>query len=436
MTDPIIGAPKPLSPEEISLAYRTALRREADIEALKKLSVSKLSVHDLYRRLLTSPEFRELCRKDFAQRIIAHPALPRTSKGNRKKILCFGAYGNGNLGDAIQPRHVADIIRDLIGPKVEFFASSWINNKSYEGEGFTVISETAIFDPYLLSQMDFVVFGGGGLLGPYHYPLVDGEWVNQFRKLNVPYGLLGIGVATSAMQEKPIVGPFKHLVSGARFATARSAAGVEQLQLAGGTGPICQFPDPVLLNLALNETISQKGQPGCGNGKDTNPAKNRTKGLLIIKRPNSPEQRRFMEIASRLDAENNIDVEFCVIEPHLEDHYASTFRKPFHIVTDEKGFTDVVNKVDYVISSRYHGCILSFVNSIPVFGIGEDKIRQSLDMVGMSKNFIRSDQVESIVMQIESSSLKEFSSKPNFKNVLKSYTQVKEDIRIALSSAF
>ena len=44
---------------------------------------------------------------------------------SKQRVLIFGAYGNGNLGDAIQPRSLARAITRF-RPDIEVFAASYL----------------------------------------------------------------------------------------------------------------------------------------------------------------------------------------------------------------------------------------------------------------------------------------------------------------------
>jgi hypothetical protein len=74
-----------LSEEEVNRAYAKILLRSADPSRLKTYTGLKVSPNELETLLRGSKEYRD-----------------REVAKTRKKVLLFGAYGNGNLGDAIQ----------------------------------------------------------------------------------------------------------------------------------------------------------------------------------------------------------------------------------------------------------------------------------------------------------------------------------------------
>jgi hypothetical protein len=415
-----------LAEMDIAEAYRVVLRRAPDPEALDSLLNSRQTVHTLYINLLNSDEYNELKRKDVHESHFAYRGPSRRWRQTTKhsvKILCFGAYGNGNLGDAIQPSYVAKILRAML-PDVDLdiYATSWLENRPYSAPDCEIVPSWALFNSWFLSKIDFVVFGGGGITGPFHYPLTEMYWIDRFLRLRIPYGFLGIGVMNTAAQSVA----FRKLVTWAAFTTSRTVNGVKQLAEADPTSRPVLFPDPVLLSIALERLQSP---PVAGRIPSEPP-----KGLLLIKRPDNPEQKDFFALAQSLDA-SGANVEFMVFEPHLEMQHVSEFNKRVHIAATEDEFHTILPDFDYIISSRYHGCILAFKHKLPIFGIGEDKILRVLGDVGLREHYVDAAQADEIVNAFENGSSDRFRAAASFDEVARYYEVARSYIEPALRRA-
>src|SRR5262249_56320647 len=79
----------------IRALYRVLLQREPDPTGFQRF-LDRDDSSNLFREFLRSTEFRAMARSP------AYAAAGKLGPSRRSRVLLFGAYGNGNLGDAIQ----------------------------------------------------------------------------------------------------------------------------------------------------------------------------------------------------------------------------------------------------------------------------------------------------------------------------------------------
>src|SRR3712207_2872937 len=95
-----------------------------------------------------------------------------------KRVLIFGAYANGNLGDAEQAASVARHLR-AYRPELDVVAVAHsVADKPYSpspaSRGQNLVD---ILDPAFVNGFDSLLIGGGGLLASKHKPLTQADWV-------------------------------------------------------------------------------------------------------------------------------------------------------------------------------------------------------------------------------------------------------------------
>src|SRR5207248_4756649 len=98
----------------IRAIYRVALQRDPDPNALTRF-LARDDINKFFPEILSSAEFRKLARSP------AYAATRSLASPDRPRVLLFGAYGNGNLGDAIQASSLAQAI-NLLRPEIEVWA--------------------------------------------------------------------------------------------------------------------------------------------------------------------------------------------------------------------------------------------------------------------------------------------------------------------------
>ena len=78
-------------------------------------------------------------RRGFAEARARGPTEPA-------RVMLWGAYGNGNLGDAAQAMALADLLRPLLPPDTVFAASSWERRGSFDAPGGVALQPDALLD--------------------------------------------------------------------------------------------------------------------------------------------------------------------------------------------------------------------------------------------------------------------------------------------------
>ncbi len=93
--------------------------------------------------------------------------------GEPARVMLWGAYGNGNLGDGAQAMALADLLRPLLPSGTVIAASSWERRGPYDAPGGVGLDPDALLpigQPGT-GRVDLLVIGGGGLFGTPHFPL-------------------------------------------------------------------------------------------------------------------------------------------------------------------------------------------------------------------------------------------------------------------------
>jgi len=313
--------------------YRIILQREPDTDGLQGYS-RREDTQNLFREFLGSREFKEISRNTayFSGRTISRP-----------KILLFGAYGNGNIGDAIQAISLLRVIRS-IRQDLEIWACSQLPCQ-FPFPFEYVLPSKHIYNVSLLNQFDLMIIGGGGLLSHPHEPLTSEEWQ---RSIDVPVSLFGIGA------ERQVAHECKTLIKKALYVSGRDESSLRALRRFRSD---VQFvPDPVLADPHYCSWSTTKR-----NGLTVD--RNR---LWIIKNATDIHTHK---LARMIDQDKD---QICFIEPFLDFPLLDIFptAHPIHFIDD---LISLIDQSAVVISMRYHGCILALLRNKPVVGLFEQK---------------------------------------------------------------
>jgi hypothetical protein len=331
------------APDYVRFLYGTLLQRDVDPPSLAHyLEMPDLS--GLAYGILTSHEYITRWK---------NASMPMTRGPACKRVLLFGAYGNGNLGDRIQ----ADVLRRLarlLRPELEVWACSALSaNFVYPFERVLPSSELA--GPALNERFDLLIVGGGGLLAHPHDPLRDREWQ---RSLELPVALLGIGARA------PFAGDSEVLI---RKAYATSGRDRTSIAVLGEYRDDVTFaPDPVLSDPALERTAV--------------PSACRDRILWIL------QADLIKQCGSLLDQINPDLDTVCFLEPHIDA--VMLLRWPHAVaVHSSEELIALVDAADGVVSTRYHGAIFAILRGKPVYGVCKDKTRELLERYGAAHAF-------------------------------------------------
>lgn len=250
-----MDASAPLNEAEVAHYFALILGRPPESEAVvRHYTQMGLSARDFVRVLMESEEVAERYRRRLALADLAEtthdsawPARPGAAR-----VLLFGAYGNGNLGDAAQAEALAFLLGRLLPAPLSLAACSWERRAPFAFPGGVRLASDALLRADLLPQEPrpgLVVIGGGGLLGTPHFPLYAERWAAWFAGRGVKWALLGVGGSAEAIVEPAWVGAYRMLVGGAAFVGVRDGA---TLEAARAINPAAAwFPDPVLARALL-----------------------------------------------------------------------------------------------------------------------------------------------------------------------------------------
>lgn len=328
-----------VTPEDyVQALYALLLGREVDPDSLAYY-LALPSLDGLAAILLTSIEFTDRWRSE--------PGFHRRAgAGKAHRILLFGAYGNGNLGDRIQPAVLARLIAGL-RPDIDVWACSQLP-AAFDFPMDRVLPAAALGNRHVLESFDLLLIGGGGLLAHPHDPLIDPYWQAH---LPCPVALFGIGARA------PAVGMSEALVRAAATVTGRDRTSVALLSglRADGAGMVA---DPVLCDPSLERT-----QRGAASGESI---------LWVLKQEDIDASAAML---ARIDRERD---RICFLEPHRD--YALVTRwptaRPIYRLDE---LVPLIDASDAVVSMRYHGAILAILRDVPVFAVGEDKSAELLE---------------------------------------------------------
>lgn len=147
----------------IRSVYNFLLLRDPSREEIDLRDEAPLA--DLVRSVMGSKEFRLILRNGFNFNILS---------STKKRIVLFGAYGNGNIGDAIQALSIARHLK-VVRPEAEVWSYSELPGR-YEFQYDRVLPQGLFLRAAGLNQFDALIVGGGGLLSHPHAPLFDETW--------------------------------------------------------------------------------------------------------------------------------------------------------------------------------------------------------------------------------------------------------------------
>jgi hypothetical protein len=321
----------------IEALYRVLLQREPDPSGLQAYS-RREDTQNFFQEILGCREFKAVSR---------NTAYFSGNRDNKTRILLFGAYGNGNLGDAIQAISLLRAIRN-IRQDVEVWACSQLPCQ-FPFPFEYVLAAKQIYNVSLLNQFDLMIIGGGGLLSHPHDPLTNEDWQNA---IDVPVVLFGIGAGDE------IASKCKTLITKAVYVSGRDKPSLAALRRF--REGVRFVPDPVLADPGYHSN-------GGGRRRHSLTSGNR---LWILKTQNV----RASELKGTINPDKD---EICFIEPFLDFPLVKEFprAKAIYFVND---LISLIDQSESVISMRYHGCILAMLRSKPVVGLYEQK---SLDLL-------------------------------------------------------
>ena len=260
------------------------------------------------------------------------------------KVLCIGAYSNGNIGDMYQADAIAVALKG-VDPTSEVASLSPSKRESgYPATAHTIISPDRLYDANLLNSFDLILVGGGGLLASPHHPLADPDWVKLLR---TTVCALGVGVAAKHAAE---AGPFIRACTLFSVRDEYSLAAVRPLR-----------PDATI----VMDPILLAPDAFC-------PAPPQTRGAGIVWVPGKLVKDTAAFYAdvhlTAFDPRNDWIVSFNELTDRGSG-FEDVFGERVIYLNDVEGFQRICARARFVVSERYHGCILALRQGVPCVGV-------------------------------------------------------------------
>lgn len=260
----------------------------------------------------------------------------RPFKGKRK-ILLFGAYGNGNLGD----REMAQTIAQRLEQHSEIvcFAYSELESTHYPFQPDRILLRADMpLNMRVMALFDVFLVGGGGLLSYPHDPLWNPVWA---RTVPIPVAILGCGVSS------PIDPRLINLVARSSIASSRGELGLEELRRHNSASFLCH--DPIL-------SFHPQRQPTARWDGTNKPRR-----LYVLRAPLHPWHFQVKDSLADGDA-------VAVFEVHMDFPIVYNFDNVMCVSTAVE-YDALVQQYDLIITERYHGAILSILGGKPTIGV-------------------------------------------------------------------
>lgn len=334
-----------LNDDELRRAYRNYLWREPDPAGKHAWLGKAVSRETLSAALMGSAEHRTH----------VAPILERIRADTSPKVLLFGAYGNGNLGDDIQADALAELVMAAV-PKARLYATSCFDGE-YPFESGEKLRRGAIYSHVLLSEFDLLIIGGGGLLAHPHEPLADGLWAND---LTVRTVFFGVGVHGSFVAEAALA------IRKAALLGCRDASSLEWAS--AHTPEIALTLDPVLLSRTLaphaptEESVRQYHR------------------CWIVRDPIDDIVESIRDCAGANDV-------IVGLEPAIDSVLRQTF-PDICFVSSLNDAWKVICASEVVISMRYHGVILSMLAGVSTYALRIPKADRLLELLGQTDRIL------------------------------------------------
>jgi polysaccharide pyruvyl transferase WcaK-like protein len=379
-TDPALDA------AGVRLGFQLVLRRPPENERVVAHYVGLgLSLRGFLSILMESDEFMERQRRLLTRGDLDGdpPAAPPEPAARR--VLLFGAYGNGNVGDAAQIDALAGLLRRLapVGTPPGFAACSWEHLAPYCPAGITALRPDALMRPENVRPRagatdgggaDLVVIGGGGLFGAPHFPLHERRWAEWFVGRAVPFALLGIGGSAEALGTPGWNDAYRLLLGHAAFVGVRDA---ETLAAARAIRPDATwFPDPVLA-----EALLSQGEPGAAGERDLD-------AVLIPRAPNGAADQAaldgLLELAWGAGAAGR-RVVIAALEPAADRD--SLAGEEVRYIAAWPELLDLCRRSHAVVSARLHGVVAGLVSGCAVHGLAQPKTGDLMARFGIADWF-------------------------------------------------
>lgn len=289
----------------------------------------------------------------------------------QKKILLAGFYGAINLGDELMMRKVYN---DLNSDNIYVLMSDnpELNVFDYPGINILHYPKTKFDYNYLARQFDCLVFGGGAIIDDYEYSSIDSfkydmgkifiELSSSFIKSGKAVYSLGLSVNES-LSNSDYISKLKSVVDGSKFFSVRDHYSVNVLR---------KYVDG---NIRLiNDIVMTYDIP-------VNKERNSNYVIGIIWICIDEEKEHLLKLLSTIKEvyeREKIEIRFVPFYNYYncdQKYYQSIVAQfdcsGLNICDMPKDFNEacsLIGSCDLVISMRYHGALLAFMNGCKTIG--------------------------------------------------------------------
>jgi polysaccharide pyruvyl transferase WcaK-like protein len=277
---------------------------------------------------------------------------------SRCRVLLFGAFGNGNLGDMYQALAVR---RHLLGIGLldaNIFACSMLDRHEYPFPAERKLPASYVRrTAELNARFSAVVVGGGGLLAHPHEPLEDVQWA---RSVTIPVVFLGVGANADCTRRS------SELLDGALAISGRDRLSLEAL--AHGTArESFMLRDPTLC-VADAASLLEFDPPAHADAERHEPID----VLWILRSPVNDEEALIVQFVLdhiRSDRRRHTVV---VAEPGLDAGLKECMpgvqiRQPENL----RAFLSLIDRARCIFSMRYHGVIFAALAGKVAYGLSQ-----------------------------------------------------------------
>lgn len=258
------------------------------------------------------------------------------------KVLCLGAYANGNLGDMYQADAIAQLLKE-IDPSIQVTSVSPSKRMSeYPSLHHEAGPSGGAFDLKYINSFDLLLIGGGGLLSAPHRPLNETDWVSG---INIPICTVSIGAVRETVED------CTDFIEKCAVVSVRDEFSHNAVHLRRSDATIIM--DPILLNGIKADHIPLQG----GRGIAFVPGK-------IV--PGTQEIWRNAIENTYISSRDTINS----FNPITDKN--SGFDNIFpdvQYLDDVETFIETAVKSRFILSERYHAVIYGLASGVPSLGV-------------------------------------------------------------------
>lgn len=258
------------------------------------------------------------------------------------RVLCLGAYANGNVGDMYQADALAKAVR-AVRPDAEIVSVSPSKRRSsYPAKHHTAGPADGAFDPNFINSFDVLLVGGGGLLSAPHAPLHQEAWVDA---LKLPVVAVALGAAGDVPKQSAA------FVRKCKFFSVRDEYSHGFITELRSDAEIVM--DPILLDQCPRQSSEAP----------------RTGILWVPAKIVDGTRKQYADLAERLFRRSSDLIVSINPETDRRSGFDEVFGDAVLYLDSAEEFQRLAATRRFTVSERYHGCILALRSGSPCVGL-------------------------------------------------------------------